>query len=129
MRRMVSASRGPTTTRLRRGIEPHHVERRGARDLQAAPLADGEMDDAVVAAEHLAVEIDDVAGRRRAGLQPLDHVGVAAGRHEADVLAVVLVGDREAEAGARARASRALVRSPSGKRSRSSCSCVVANRK
>ena len=48
-------------------------------------------------------------GRGRARLQPLDHVGVAAGRHEADVLAVVLVGDREAEARARARASRALV--------------------
>ena len=56
------------------------------------------MDDAVVAAEHIAVEIDDIARRRSARLQPLDHVGVAAGRHEADVLAVVLVGDRKAEA-------------------------------
>ena len=37
-------------------------------------------------------------GSAAPGLQPLDHVGVAAGRHEADVLAVVLVGDREAEA-------------------------------
>src|SRR5262249_383831 len=40
---------------------------------------------------------DDVAGLGGAGLEPLDHLGVAAGRHEADVLAVVLVGNREAE--------------------------------
>ncbi len=36
-------------------------------------------------------------GAAAPGLQPLDHVGVAPGRHEADVLAVLLVGDREAE--------------------------------
>jgi len=79
------------------GVERHHVKRCGTGDLQAAPLADGEMDDAVVAAQHLAVHIDDVAGRRGAGLQSLDHVGVAAGRYKADVLAVVLVGDRKPE--------------------------------
>ena len=56
------------------------------------------MDDAVVAAEHAAVEIDDVAGLGGARPQPLDHLGVAPGRHEADVLAVVLVGDRKIEA-------------------------------
>ena len=95
---MVSASRGPTMTRCAAGVQPHHVERRRTGDLQALPLPDGEMNDAVVAAEHVAVEIDDVAGGCRAGLQPLDHVGVAAGRHEADVLAVVLVGDRKPEA-------------------------------
>ncbi len=43
------------------------------------------------------VEIDDVAGLGGARLEPLDHLGVAAGRHEADVLAVVLVGDRQLE--------------------------------
>ena len=31
-------------------------------------------------------------------MQPLDHVGIVPGRHEADVLAVRLVGDRQAEA-------------------------------
>ena len=36
-------------------------------------------------------------GSAAPGLQAFDHVGVAAGRHEADVLAVVLVGDREAK--------------------------------
>src|SRR5262245_24934194 len=56
------------------------------------------MDDAVMPAEHPAREIDDVAGLGRAWPQPLDHLSIAAGRHKADVLAVVLVGDRKAEA-------------------------------
>src|SRR5260221_8756718 len=55
------------------------------------------MDDAGMSAQHAAVKIDDVARLGRARLEPLDHLGVAARRHEADVLAVVLVGDREAE--------------------------------
>ena len=82
----------------RRRIEPHHEKRLGRGDAEAAALADGEIDDAVVPAEHAAVEIDDLAGLERVRLQPLDDVGVAAGRHEADVLAVMLVGDGEAEA-------------------------------
>ena len=81
-----------------------------------APLADGEMDDAVMPAEHAAVEVDDLAGLHRSGPQPLDDVGIAPGRHEADVLAVLLVGDRAARSAAPVRASRALVMSPSGKR-------------
>ena len=82
----------------RGGVEPHHVERMAGGDAEPAPLPDGEMDDAVVAPEHFAREVDDVAGLGGAGLEPLDHLGVTAGRHEADVLAVVLVGDRQAEA-------------------------------
>src|SRR5262249_5772288 len=65
------------------------------RNAESASLPDGEMDDAVVAAEDAAVEIDDIARLRGARPQPFDHFGVAAGRHEADVLAVVLVGDRK----------------------------------
>ena len=114
--------------RARHRAAPHRAASPAAI-AEAAPLADGEMDDAGVAPEHAAVEIDDLARLRGARLQPLDDVGVAAGRHEADVLAVVLVGDRKAELRAPARASRALVVSPSGKRSMSSCSRVVANRK
>ena len=78
---------------FKRLLHPNNVG-----DAEAAALADGEMDDAVMAAEHTAVEIDDVAGLGGAGPQPLDHFGVAAGRHEADVLAVLLVGDLEAKA-------------------------------
>ena len=49
----------------RRGVEPHDIKRRAGRDAEPAPLADGEMDDAVMAAEHAAVEVDDVAGSGR----------------------------------------------------------------
>ncbi len=56
------------------------------------------MHDAAMLAEDLALEVDDVAAAGRIGPQPRDQVGVAAGRNEADVLAVGLVGDREAEA-------------------------------
>src|SRR4249919_122394 len=79
----------------RRGVEPDHVKRMARRDAEPAPLADREMDDAGMRAENAAVEIDDVAGLGRARLEALDHLGVAARRHEADVLAVVLVGHRQ----------------------------------
>src|ERR1039458_959030 len=79
------------------GIEPHHIERRAGRQAQSAALADGEMDDAGMRAQHMALEIDDLASFRRARLQALDHVRVMAGRHEADVLAVMLVGNRQPE--------------------------------
>ena len=60
---------------------------------EPAPLADGVVDDAVVAAEHAAVEMRRCRRPGGVRLQPLDDVGVAALRHEADVLAVGLVGD------------------------------------
>src|SRR5262249_51922884 len=81
----------------RTGVEPHHVERMAGGDAEAAALADGEMDDAGMPPEHAAVEVDDVAGLGGPGLEPLDHLAVAARRTEADVLAVVLVGNRQAE--------------------------------
>ncbi len=98
MRSIRSASRGPTTTRRLSGIEPHHIERRARGDAEPAPLPDREMHDAPMGADDAAVEIDDIAGFDRIRPQPPDDVGVAPGRHEADVLAVVLVGDLEAEA-------------------------------
>ena len=64
--------------------------------------------------------------RRQAGLT--GRLLRGRGGHEADVLAVRLVGDGEAEPrGERARLG--LGRPPSGKRRKSSCSRVVANRK
>src|SRR5262245_483951 len=81
----------------RRRIEPHHIERIARRYAEPAALSDRESNDAVVAPEHLAIEIDDVARLGRARPQALDHLGIAAGRHETDILAVVLVRDREAE--------------------------------
>ena len=55
------------------------------------------MNDAVVMAEHTAIEVDDFARTGSARPQPLDDVGIMSGRHEADVLAVLLVGNRQAK--------------------------------
>src|SRR5690242_20526643 len=55
------------------------------------------MDNALVLTEHAAIDVDDVSRFRRAGLQALDNIRVMPLRHEADVLAVALVGDGEAE--------------------------------
>ena len=62
----------------RTGVEPHDIKRLARGDPQALPLPDGEMDDAVVAAEHLARQVHDVARLGRARPQPLDHVRIAA---------------------------------------------------
>src|SRR5215470_16557324 len=44
-----------------RGLEPHHIERMASRDAEPAALPNREPNDAVVTAEHLAVEINNVA--------------------------------------------------------------------
>ena len=56
------------------------------------------MRDPLMAAEHAAGKIDDVARLHRIRPQPADDVGVAAGRHEANILAILLVGDFQAKA-------------------------------
>ena len=74
-----SASRGPTTTRrLRRHRAARQTAVAAGSDAEALALADGEMDDAVVAAEHAAGEVDDLAGLARIGPQLADDVGVVA---------------------------------------------------
>src|ERR1700731_4922640 len=49
----------------RGGVEPHDIKRRTGRDAEPAPLPDGEMNDAVVMAEHAAVEAADLARSAR----------------------------------------------------------------
>src|SRR4029079_9458560 len=79
------------------GIKTHNIQRRAGSDPKAAPLADGEMNDPGMRAQHFSIKIDNIAGLRRARLQPLDNIGVMTGRDEADVLAVMLVGNGETE--------------------------------
>src|SRR5690606_15315113 len=59
-------------------------------DADPPALPDREPADAVMAAEGAAIEMHDLAGPGRLGPQPRDDVGIAALRHEADVLAVLL---------------------------------------
>src|SRR5262245_41505445 len=79
------------------GVEPYDVQRRAGRNAETAALSDGEVNDAGMLAKHIAVQIHDLPCFGRAGLQALDHLGIVTGRHKAYVLAVVLVGDRQAE--------------------------------
>src|SRR5690606_38305076 len=81
------------------GIEMYHVERFAHRDTDAAALADGEMQYAVVPAQHAAVEMHDLAAERRIRAQLVDDVGILALRYEADVLAVGFFGDDQAHFG------------------------------
>ena len=62
-----------------------------AADLDAAALTDGEMDHALMFAQHLSVEVHNLTRRGSFGSQPLDQPGIVAVGNEADVLAVGLV--------------------------------------
>ena len=100
MTRDASAARGPTTTRaLAASSLSTNSGSLIAGQAQALALADGEMDDAVMAAQHRAGLVDDLAGPRRIGAQLFHDAGVAALRHEADVLAVGLGGRDQAQFG------------------------------
>src|SRR5689334_12770057 len=50
-----------------------------------------------MAAEHASIDMDDIAGLGGARAQALDHLRVAPGRHEADVLAVGLLSHGKPE--------------------------------
>ena len=58
------ASRGPTMTWRLSGVQPDHEQRLAHGDVQAAALADGVVGDALVAAQHPAVHVHDLARPR-----------------------------------------------------------------
>ena len=79
-------------------LEPQHIERlRLAADLQPATLAHREMDQAAMRPQHLARAVDDLAGAHGIGADLFDDAGIIAVGHEADILAVGLGGDRQAD--------------------------------
>src|SRR5690606_32806073 len=61
----------------------------------AAALANCVVHDALVLADHMTIDMHDVAGRHGFWLQTLDNIGVSAGRDEADVLTVRPSGNRK----------------------------------
>ena len=79
------------------GVDLDDIQWVSGRNFQAAALAYGVIDNAFVAAEFAPIDVDNLAGMARAGLQTLNHVAVFAGGHEADVLAVGLFGIHQAE--------------------------------
>ena len=74
-----------------------HVERLGRGDADAAALADGEVVVAVVAPDHGAVAVHDLAraASRRRAVAAQERAPAEAG-DEAEVLALALVGHRQA---------------------------------
>src|SRR3954454_5148360 len=81
-----------------RRVQPHHIQRRAGGDTQASSLADREMHDALMSADGASIKIDDLARLERIRPQSADDVCIAAGRHEANILAVLLIRDRQIEA-------------------------------
>src|SRR3546814_2888901 len=82
------------------GFEPDDVERFGlAADLDSAPLADGEMDQPSMLAELAPCLVDDIARCVRLGPELLHQRRIIAIGDEADVLAVGLGGDPQAQFG------------------------------
>src|SRR5690606_30280451 len=78
------------------GIKMDNIKRFTSGDPNTAALADRVMHDAVVAAERTPVNMDNIARIGRFGLQLGDNVRIFALRHEADVLAILLLGDGQA---------------------------------
>src|SRR5215212_3357683 len=56
------------------------------------------MDNTLMSADGAALKIDDVARLYGIRPQPTDDIGIASGRHETDVLAILLVRDGQSEA-------------------------------
>src|SRR6185312_17525526 len=67
------------------------------RNADPFALPDRVVDDSAMPAEHPAIDMDDVAWLGGARTQTLDHLRVASGWHEADVLAVRLLRHGEPE--------------------------------
>ena len=94
------------------GVEPHDEERlaacarHGGAEAEAAPLADRVMNDAGVAAQHAAVDMDDLAGHHRAGREALDDIGVMAARARSRCPGCRACRRRRARSGGRFRAPR-----------------------
>ena len=84
---------------------------------------------AAVRADDVPLDVADRAAAAPPAALPLDERGVIAVRHEADLVAVRLVGDRQIRARARASRTAALSSAPTGNIACASCACVSVNRK
>ena len=74
-------------------VEVHDVERLRMRDAEALALANRVERHALVMAEHMALCINDIAWMQAGGILRAQVGLVVIVRHEADLLAVRLVGD------------------------------------
>jgi len=84
-----------------RRLEPDNIERRRGRSCrsgnpQAAPLTHREAMDTVMTADNAPVQIDDRAAADDLGISVGDERSIVVIRNEANLLAIGLLGDRQA---------------------------------
>ena len=82
----------PNNDFIARDIEREHEQGFAHRHFEPAPLTDGIMDDALMAAKDTPVYMNNIARLAGPGAQALDDIAIFAIGHEADVLTVGLVG-------------------------------------
>ena len=95
------AARGPPPRppdRVALGVEIDDVERAAGREAEASPLADRVGRDPGVRAEHAPLAVDDRARSKHLGRAATQESAVVVVGHEADLLALGLVGGDQAEA-------------------------------
>ena len=90
------------------GVDVRHIEGAALPDAEPAPLTDRVAGDARVRAEHAALSVDDRARPEHARIPAAQETAIVIVGHEADLLALRLVGRDEAES-TRVRADLVLV--------------------
>src|SRR5947209_8396100 len=103
---------------LRGRLSSDHIQRLSSGDTQSAPLPDRKMMHAGMPTERASIHRNDLAPRRCLGRALLAQIGlqercIVAVGNEADLLAVVLLGDRQSQA-ARNLANFRLIQLPDG---------------
>src|SRR5215470_6525616 len=74
-----------------------HIKRRGGSDTESLSLANRKMRDTAMSAKHAPRHIDDLSRVTRFRPQLLDEPRIGSLRNKADILAVGLIGNRQAE--------------------------------
>src|SRR2546421_675839 len=96
------------------GVDVRHIQGATLPDAEPAPLTDRVAGDAGMRTEHAALSVDDRAGPEHVRIPAAQETAIVVVGHEADLLALGLVGRDEAES-ARVGADRVLVEIPDGK--------------
>ena len=76
-------------------VDLHDIQWLTLGDSEPPTLSDGKVYNALVPTQNPAIQMNDFTRLGTIGPQLLDEIGIAALGHEADVLAVGLVGNRE----------------------------------
>ena len=98
-------------------------------NAESLPLSDGVAVGAVMTSQKLASAVHDIPGQKIRAMLFFQKPDIIVVRDEADLLALPLLGDLQAEPRRQSRGPRLLVSPPSGNRIRASCSWLRVKRK